>query len=79
LNGIINTNNKSALTKQFKTKDEGAATNAMTMTVKASDDKAPDEPPEGSWWTKVPLGCAISKSIHSCSRVRNKHLAASYC
>jgi len=36
-------------------------------------------PPEGSWWTKVPLGCAISESIHSCSRDRNKHLAASYC
>jgi len=22
--------------------------------------KMPDEPPEGSWQTKVPLGCAIS-------------------
>jgi len=34
----------------------------------------PDEPPEGSWWTKVPLGCAISVSIRSCPRVRDKHL-----
>jgi len=26
---------------------------ATTMTLKANDEKAPDEPPEGSWWTKV--------------------------
>ncbi len=26
---------------------------------------------------KVPLGCVPSKSIHSCPRVRDKHLAAS--
>jgi len=42
-----------------------------TMTLKANDEKAPDEPPEGSWWTNVSLGCAISESMHSSSRVRN--------
>ena len=40
--------------------------------------KTPDEPPEGSWRTKVPLGHAISKSIHSCPMVKDKHLAVSY-
>jgi len=35
----------------------------------------PDEPPKGSWWMKVSLGCAISWSICSCPRVRDKHLA----
>jgi len=56
LNRIDNTNNESALTKQSKTMDEGAATNAIAMTMKTSNEKAPDEPPEGSWWTKVQLG-----------------------
>ncbi len=27
---------------------------------KMNNKKMPDEPPEGSWQTKVPLGCAIS-------------------
>ncbi len=45
----------------------------MTMTIKTT----PGEPPEGSWWTKVPLGCVLSLSIHSCPRVRDKCLAAS--
>jgi len=34
------------------------------MTLKAKDEtmeETPDEPPEGSWWTKVSLGCAISE------------------
>jgi len=25
------------------------------MTLKANDERAPDEPPEGSWWMKVSL------------------------
>jgi len=33
--------------------------------------KTPDVPPEGSWQTKVPLGCAISKSIHSSPMVKD--------
>jgi len=37
--------------------------------------RTPDEPPKGSWQMKVPLGCAISSSICSCLRVRDKHLA----
>jgi len=44
---------------------------ATTMTAEQMIEKAPDEPPEGSWWTKVSLGYAISKSMHSSSRVRN--------
>jgi len=36
MNGIDNTNHKSALTKQFKQWVDGAVTNAMTMTVKQS-------------------------------------------
>jgi len=31
----------------------------------------PDEPPEGSWQTKVSLGCVLSESIHSSPRVRD--------
>jgi len=26
---------------------------------KTGNERAPDEPPEGSWWMKVPLGCAL--------------------
>jgi len=49
LNRIINTNSKSALAKQFKTNDGKAATKTTTMMVTTSDEKTPDEPPEGSW------------------------------
>jgi len=34
-------------------------TATKTITIKQAI-KAPDKPPEGSWWTKVPLGHAIS-------------------
>jgi len=30
----------------------------MTMDGGANNKITPDEPPEGSWWTKVPLSCA---------------------
>ena len=41
-----------------------------------NDEKGmPDEPPEGSWWTKVSLGCVLSESIHSCPMEKDKHLA----
>jgi len=35
---------------------EGAATTAMTTTVKQAVEIT-RKPPEGSWWTKVPLCC----------------------
>jgi len=31
-----------------------------TMTIKQAKRKMPDKSPGGSWWTKVPLGHAIS-------------------
>jgi len=39
---------------------------------KINDGKADaSEPPEGSWQTKVSLGCVLSWSIHSSPRVRD--------
>ena len=38
----------------------------------------PDEPPEGSWQMKVPLGCTIPMGICSCPIGKDKHLAVSY-
>jgi len=39
---------------------------------KMNDEKGmPDEPLEGSWQTKVSLGCVLSGSIHSSPRVRD--------
>jgi len=35
----------------------------------------PDEPPEGSWQTKVSLGSVLAEGIHSCPIVKDKHLA----
>jgi len=53
------------------------ATNmTMTITIRQAMKDA-REPPEGSWQTKVPLGCVLSMSIHSCPRVRDECLAAS--
>jgi len=49
-----------------------------TMTIeKQMIEKIPDEPPEGSWWMKVPLGCVLPKGIHSCPIVKDECLAAS--
>jgi len=80
MNKFNNTNNESALTKQFKSNGCVGLQGSNNNDNRTNDRKAPDEPPEGSWWMKVSLlGCAISKSMHSSSRVRNKHLAASYC
>jgi len=42
----------------------------MTIMIKQGI-KMPDEPPEGSWQTKAPLGCTISESIRSSPRVRD--------
>ena len=38
-------------------------------------EKMPDKPPEGSWQTEVPLGCAIPMGICSCPIGKDKHLA----
>jgi len=53
LNGIGNTNSKSALAKQFKKWVEGDATKAKTIAVKQVVENT-RKPPEGSWWMKVP-------------------------
>jgi len=54
------------------------AATKVTMTIwKQMIEKKPDEPPEGSWWTKVPLGHVLPKGIHSCPIDKDKHLAAS--
>jgi len=37
--------------------------------------KTPDEPPEGSWWTKFQLGRVLPEGIHSCPIDKDKHLA----
>jgi len=42
---------------------EGAAT--MIMNDGANNRTTPDEPPERSWWTKVPLSCA---SLRACTK-----------
>ena len=44
---------------------------------KTNNKKMPDEPPEGSWQTKVLLDCVLPKGIHSCPIGKDKHLAAS--
>jgi len=75
MNEFNNTNNESAMTKQFKSNGcvglQGSNNNDNRANDRKAVGKAPDEPPEGSWWTKVSLGCAISESMHSSSRVRN--------
>jgi len=37
----------------------------------------PDEPPEGSWQTKVSLGRVLPEGIHCCPIDKDKHLAVS--
>jgi len=77
MNDNNNTNNKSALTKWFET-NKGVGLHKATMTIcKQTIKKMPDEPPEGSWQTKVPLDRVLSESIHSCPMVKDKCLAAS--
>jgi len=48
--------------KAIQTKD-GAET--MARDGEANNRITPDEPPEGSWWTKVPLSCA---SLRACTK-----------
>jgi len=56
--------------KQWQSWSKNHLTN-MTMTIMIEwAIKTPDEPPEGSWWTKVPLGCAIPMGICSCPMVK---------
>jgi len=53
MNGFNNTNNESALMKQFKTNGCVGLQGGNNNDSRTNDRKAPDEPPEGSWWTKV--------------------------
>ena len=62
MNGFDNTNDESALTKQFKTNGCVGLQQSNNNDSETSDRKAPDEPPEGSWWTKVSLGCLVAPS-----------------
>ncbi len=59
-NNNNNTNNKSALTKRFKTNKGVGLHKNNNDNRKTNDKKTPDGPPEGSWWTKVPLGRVLS-------------------
>jgi len=45
---------------------KGAATNAMTMTVKQAVENT-RKPPEGSWWTKVPQ-CCVPLRVYTVSQ-----------
>jgi len=62
--------------KRFKRNKGVGLHKCDTDNLKTNDIKTPDEPPEGSRWMKVPLGHVLSKSIHSCPMVKDKHLAA---
>jgi len=64
LNGIDNTNDKSALTKQSKAKGDGAATKATTMTVKQSSRKH-QEASRRELVDESSTVLCVSKSIHS--------------
>ena len=53
---------------QKQNNDEVGAKNvtkATKMIMVKQAIKTPDGPPEGSWWTKVPLGCTIPMGICS--------------
>jgi len=57
LNGIDNTSNKSALTKQFKTMDGLELQPSNDNNSRTSSRKSTRKSPEGSWWMKAPLCC----------------------
>jgi len=67
LNGIDNTNSKSALTKQFKTMDGRTATNAMTKTVKQAIEKhQPENLQEGAG--RLKFHCAVPLRVYTISQ-----------
>ena len=75
MNEFDNTNNKSAMTKQFKSNGCVGLQGSNNNDNRTSDRKAVEKHQmnlqKGAGGQKFQLGCAISESMHSSSRVRN--------
>ena len=75
MNEFDNTNNESAMTKQFKSNGcvglQGSNNNDNEQTIEKQLKKHQMNLQKGAGGQKFQLGCAISESMHSSSRVRN--------